>query len=254
VTRNARPRVAWSCLVLMTIVSGSAADAVAKPETRERGPLNQQDSWLFNVSIARVRIDVRTTRLLVTTDLALSGRGDSAGELGFHVAYGAPGTPLAMDAELVATPAGQTLAPINRRGKGLSMRFVASAPKHTQLVLGQPSMAGGFTRISARDLSAAFGLRGAATLRVRSVISAPDKGPDGSRELLVRLGARSGIPLVVGMIEVTGATRRAARWCRREADGATVAVTPKLPGEAPAIVPSLSVRHPNDALCVRLWP
>lgn len=219
-------------------------------------------------SIARVRIVVTSTQLVVIEEVNLP-RGEWNGEaLDFWVAYGAPGTPRAADAHLVAVGDGALEPEDADGGEALSLDHGPRRPTSAHALLGRDTMAGFVVHVPASSLARALGPGGMAALRVRTTRPLPDDDPDGAKGVVVRLGASRGTPLTLGRIVlavapgVPAVTRAEAHLCGPEAEPLPLAlsITPRAAGVAPSsagpggpIAPVLAVRRASDDLCVRFW-
>lgn len=227
---------------------GHADDGAGAARRFRAGPA----SWPGTFGISRVRVDVRGQRALVTTDVLLSADAARAPALHAFVAYGVPGPPLALDAELVAVPAARLSAPAGARGKRVALHAATHAPDDTTLLLGPANMAGSTTTIPADMLRAALAASGSATLRLRAIEPLSATDADGAHQLLLRLGAQEGAPLILGAVEIDGATLtdRKAWLCGPHADPSPLAVLPRRSDAPFALAPPLAARAPDDALCV----
>jgi hypothetical protein len=216
-------------------------------------PARSCASW--HAAIARVRIEARRDRVRVTTDvIAWTGERQPL-PLSVYAAYGAPGPPLAADAELLAVPRGYLDAPEGAAGERLGLSFSPTAPGSTDLALGSPRMAGSAITASAGQLAAALAPTGAACIRLTSVRPMPPPGPSGAHEIIVRLGSRAGAPFVLDEVEVAGRAveKSDVELCEgRDVADRRIATTPARDAGAGA-PPALAARSASDALCVRLW-
>jgi hypothetical protein len=219
-------------------------------------------------SVDRVRIEAARDRVLVDEEVSLP-RGDwQSGGLDLYVAFGAPGTPLALDARLVSVPAGAEESRIEDAGDPLSIEPAVHHTPSTQLLLGRPQMAGVIVRVKEADLRRAYATNDVAALRLRSLLAPPAADSAGQREVVVRLGIAGGSALTLGRVQIV--SLEAQPWiraaeavlCGPEADGwpLSIAIQPK-PAADPAraapvaapLAPSMARRHPSDDLCVRWW-
>jgi hypothetical protein len=202
-------------------------------------------------SVARVRVEAARDRVVLVEDVTLP-RGDwQAGSLDLHVAFGAPGTPVAVDAHLVPVPVGATEPRADEPGDPVT---VEATPRHVasaQLLLGKGT-----------QLRRAFALSDTVVLRIRSLLGAPAADATGGRDVVVRLGASQGQPLTLEKVQLVSLearpwiTRAEAHLCGPDADPwpLTVAVTPRAPAPAtPTLAPAMAVRHASDDLCIRWW-
>lgn len=212
-------------------------------------------TWLGPVGIARVIVEARRDRVRTTTVLTLPGLPAAARRLTLFASYGEPGPPLALDAELVPTPAGYLSAPDAAQGEKVPVHFRPTAPGASAVIAGSRRMAGSVVEIPRAGLGRALGPSGSATLRLEAVRAMPPPAADGSRELLVRLGTQNGRPLVLGSVEVRGehVTKKSARLCARKGADVPLAVMPVTDHDASLTPPPLAKRTPEGALCIRLW-
>jgi hypothetical protein len=217
-------------------------------------------------SVARVRVEAARDRVVVLEEVSFP-RGDwVSGGLDLHVAFGAPGTPIAVDAQLGVAAPGTGEARGEEPGEPVTVEPVAGRVGGAQPLLGRPQMAGVVVRVKESQLRHAYAASEVATLRVRSLLAAPAADPGGRRDVVVRLGAPGGTPLTLGRIQVVSLEPRAwitrveASLCGAEADPwpLTVSLLPKAAAARPApgsppIAPAMAVRHASDDLCVRWW-
>jgi hypothetical protein len=233
-------------------------------------------------SVARVRVEAARDRVVVVEDINLP-RGDwHSGSLDLYIAFGAPGTPAAIDARLLVTPPDGTdtrpegsFAPghpptSNDAGDVLAVEPAVRRTPSSQLLLGRPQMAGAVVHVKEADLRRAYATGDLATLRIRSLLSPPVPDLRGERDVVVRLGIVGDVPLTLERVQVVSLeggrwiTRAEASLCGPEAEGLplVVLVIPKveavdggaaLPTGAPPIAPAMAVRHASDDLCIRWW-
>ncbi len=216
-------------------------------------------------SVARVRLEVSRDRVVVHEDVALP-RGDwVSGGLDFHVAFGAPGTPVAVDAQIGAAPAAGSESHAEEPAEPVTVEPAPGAVGGARSLLGRPRMAGVILRVKEAQLRHAYASSDAAALRVRSLLALPPADPNGRRDVVVRLGAPEGTPLSIGRIQVVSLdpapwiTRVEATLCGPDADPwpLSVSLTPR--PQVPVatfprpIAPAMAVRHPADDLCIRWW-
>jgi hypothetical protein len=215
--------------------------------------------WPMLPSVSRVHVDVMREHLVVTRDVTLP-RGDfKDGDLAFHVAFGAT-VPFAMDAHLLPVADGQLTADRDARGEPLSLERTRRA---SLSLFGTHEMAGVNVLLPHASFVRALSPGNMAVLRLRELRRLPPPGPDGVREILVRLGVANGNPLTLARVEVQrgeGAgdvTGVSARLCGKEADSLPLYVareggaTGGGAEEPNAIAPVLATRHASDDLCVR---
>jgi hypothetical protein len=215
-------------------------------------------------SVTRVRVEAARDRVLVLEEIALPRGEWRSGSLDLYAAFGAPGTPIAVDAHLVPVPEGQTESRLEDAGEPVTVEPAVRHTPSSTLLLGRPSMAGVVLRLKEGELRHAYEQSSVASLRIRSLL--PPSLPDakGGRDVVVRLGVEGGLPLALAKVQVVSVdpqltiTRAEAILCGPDADPLplSVAVLPKPPG-APAwsttLAPALATRHPSDDLCVRWW-
>ncbi|MBX3186137.1 MAG: hypothetical protein KF819_03940 [Labilithrix sp.] len=217
-------------------------------------------------SIPRVRVEIGTGHLVVIEEVNLP-RGDWNGEpLDFYVAFGAPGTPRAIDAHLVAVGDGALEPEEGDAGEALAIDRAPRRPPSAHPLLGRDTMAGVVVHVEREALSRALAPGSMAALRVRTVLDLPDEDPSGARGVVVRLGASRGTPLTLGRLTIASrpgsaaAVRAGASLCGPEADTRplAIAIAPRpsgapRPAPSTAIAPVLSVRHVTDDLCIKYW-
>lgn len=223
------------------------------PEARPAPPPPPPSKIPDPIEIARVHVEVAPDRVLVTTDVLL-GRGQWDGEpLRVHVAYGAPGVPLAFEAHLCA-------APYLKEGDVVScapMPHEVSyrAPSDSAFVLGPSRMAGETIELERAALASAFGDGDEAILRLRQLRPLPTSGDSGDRELLIRLGESRGLAYPLGKIELTAlegavVSEIDARLCGVDVEAKKLAVEHPA-SSGPGIPPKLARREGHEDLCVR---
>jgi hypothetical protein len=219
-------------------------------------------------SVARVRVEVARDRVVVEEEVALPRGAWSSGGLDLHAAFGAPGTPTAVDAQISAEAAGAAEARGGAPGEVVAVEPEPGAVGGAHPLLGGARMAGVVLRLKESQLRRVYAAAEVALLRVRSLLALPWADADGRREVVVRLGAPEGTPLTIGRVQVVSLEpgswilRADAHLVGPDADPWPLSVTllPRaLSGSArPAsadrpIVPSMAVRHATDDLCVRWW-
>lgn len=200
------------------------------------------------IEMARVHVEVAADRVLVTSELRLTRGEWEKGDLRVHVAYGAPGVPLAFEAWLcaVSDPADCTSLP-----HATSYR----APSDAAFVIGPAIMAGETVELASSALEAAFGDEGKALLRLRQLRPLPAAGASDIRELLIRLGEARGVPYPLGSVEVRGVDGSApsfaeARFCGVDVEPREILVLGS-PTTGGGIPPKLARRDGHEDLCVR---
>jgi hypothetical protein len=216
-------------------------------------------------SLARVRVEAARDRVVVLEEVNLP-RGDwESGGLDLFVAFGAPGTPLALDARLAAVPFGSLEARPDDTGEALPVDSAVRQLPSMQLLLGRPAMSGVVIHVKDAQLRHAYALSDAVALRVRSLLSPPAPDANGARDLVVRLGFAAGQPIALEKVQVVSMeatpwiTRAEATLCGPDADPWPLSLTllPRpadkaMPG-APTIPPAMAVRHASDDLRIRWW-
>jgi hypothetical protein len=216
-------------------------------------------------SVSRVRVEAARDRVVVLEEIALP-RGDwSAGSLDLYAAFGAPGTPIAVDARLVPVPEGALESRLEDAGEPVTVEPAIRHLPSSNLLLGRPNMAGFVVRVKDAALRAAYAHGDLAALRLRSLLPPPAADAKGARDVVVRLGVDGGLPLTLSKVQVVSAepqpwiTRAEARLCGPDADAMplTVSLVPKPEGAPawtpPTLAPALATRHGSDDLCVRWW-
>jgi hypothetical protein len=217
-------------------------------------------------SVARVRLEVARDRVILVEEVNLP-RGDwTSGGLDLYVAFGAPGTPSAVDAHLIAPATGSVESLGDDAGESVTVEPAIRRSSSAQPLLGRPQMAGVVLHVKGSQLRKAYEAKELAVLRVRSLLS--PTAPDGSRErdVVVRLGVNGGLPLTLVKIQVVSlesrpwVTRAEANLCGPDADTLPLAIgvfprpaSRPPPPASPPIAPSFAVRHPSDDLCIRWW-
>jgi hypothetical protein len=216
-----------------------------------------------------VRIETAHDRVIVVEEITLP-RGDwQSGDVDVFVAFGAPGTPVAFDARLVPSAAGDAPAPADDEGEAVGAEPSVRREGGAQVLVGPPRMAGMLVRVKEAQLRRTFARGETTTLRLRSLLPPPAAAPDGARDVVVRVGTAEGAPLTIERIELRplearGRTIRAeASLCGAEADvwpltidvatGAGRPTATRSTSTKATIAPELAVRHASDDLCIRWW-
>jgi hypothetical protein len=275
--------------VLFVLASSAVAHAkppVAKPPRSTTPPVHTDARPAAPLpmlpSVARVRVEAARDRVVVVEEVNLP-RGDwRAGGLDLYVAFGAPGTPAAIDARLLTVPAdsidpqGESVpsahAPASDdSGEALVVEPAVRRMPTAQLLLGRPQMAGAVVHIKEADLRHAYGASDLAAVRIRTLLSPPAADLRGERDVVVRLGIVGDLPLTLGRVQVVSLegpgwiARAEANLCGPEAEGLPLAVSvipkaerplspaPAWSGGVGPIVPAMAVRHASDDLCIRWW-
>ena len=215
--------------------------------------------------VGRVRVEAARDRVVVVEDVILP-RGDwESGGLDLYVAFGAPGTPTAIDARLVTPQAGGLDAHPEESGDPVVLEPSPHRNAGAQPLLGKPQMAGVVAHVKEAQLRRAYAAGEVAVLRLRSLLVAPAADATGARDVVVRLGAPGGLPITLGRIQVASLepqpwiTRAEATLCGPEASPLPLGVTVVgKAGDAPppsrgAVAPEFALRHASDDLCIRWW-
>ena len=204
------------------------------------------------ISIARVDVLFRRDLALVTTDLTMT-QGTLEASEGFdaYVAYGSPGIPRALDAQLLSVADGAFTTPIDIPGVTLSLDHVVSAPTSVTFSLGRTSLAGAVVHVPASELTRALVPSGLVTLRIRS-IHALASGPE------VSIVARAASPLLgpfpMGVLSVRGdgveISSASASLCSLSAVSTELALATS-PRRNGVVAPPLARHGTDDDLCFR---
>jgi hypothetical protein len=216
--------------------------------------------------VGRVRVEAARDRVVIVQDVQLP-RGDwQSGGLDLYVAFGSPGTPIAVDARVMVPAASGLDARPEDAGDPVALDHAARRTAASQPLLGKPQMAGVVAHVKEGQLRRAYAVGDVALLRIRSLLMAPEADASGARDVVVRLGVSAGQPLTLGRIQVGSLeaepwiTRAEATLCGPEATAGSLTVAlagkPAPPGPHPAvttIAPELAVRHVSDDLCIRWW-
>lgn len=244
-------------------VAAIAAAPVVKPPPKKPAPPLPPLGML--PSVARVRVEVLPSDVLVVEDVNLPRGEYERGPLDFYVAFGAPGPPSAIDAHLIPVLDGAVEASDTTPGEKLATTRAPRRPSDAHALLGRDTMAGIVVHVPQASFARALSPGNMAALRLRTVVGRPDADAEGAHGLVVRLGASRGTPLTLGRVVVThrpgapAVVRAEARLCGPDAESRPLAVRilphrPRSPNDAEApIAPVLAVRHVTDDLCLRLW-
>jgi hypothetical protein len=215
--------------------------------------------------VARVRVEAAPDRVVVVEDVVLAKADWETGGLDLYVAFGSPGTPVAIDARLIVPSPGGLDAHQEDAGDTVVLEHTARRTAGSQPLLGKPQMAGVVAHVTETQLRRAFAAGELAVLRLRSLLMAPAADATGARDVVVRLGAVNGLPLTLGRIQVASLeaqpwiTRAEASLCGPDASPWPLTVTlvgrpPRaVKPTKPTIPPESAVRHASDDLCVRWW-
>ena len=172
--------------------------------------------------LARVTVDVTEPegRVLVVHDFVLERGEYKSGDLSLYVAYGAPGVPLALDAQVLphGSPGATTLPPLTAPGDAAIVETRARKPDRIDWVVGRDAQAGALVRVPAALLSKTWANGDALVLRVRAV----HQTPHDARDVLVRMGTVGKQTTTVQRIEVRGNLRASVHTCRHGDAGAPV--------------------------------
>jgi len=217
-------------------------------------------------SVTRVRVEASRDRLVVFEEVNLPRGEWMSGSLDLYVAFGAPGVPIAVDAQIAAAAPGGSESPSGEPGEPVTVEPAVRRMPRVRSLLGRPQMAGVVVRVKDTQLRHIYEAGSAAALRIRSLLPLPAADSSGARDAVVRLGVPGGLPLTLGHIQVVSVgpevriTRAEASLCGPEADGWPLSVTvlpkpsPSGPVQSrPTIVPVLAIRHASDDLCIRWW-
>jgi hypothetical protein len=215
--------------------------------------------------VGRVRVEAAPDRVVVVEDVVLAKADWESGGLDLYLAFGSPGTPIAIDARLIAPSPGGLDSRPEESGDPVVLEHAARRNAGSQPLLGRPQMAGVVAHVKEAQLRRAYAVGEVAVLRLRSLLMAPAADATGARDVVVRLGAANGLPLTLGRIQVASLeaqpwiTRAEASLCGPDAapEPLTVTLVGKAPGAArpakPTIAPESAVRHATDDLCIRWW-
>lgn len=237
----------------LCMLCASAASAKPAPPPPPRPAAVPPPPLGMLPSIGRVKVTLSKPQVVITEDILLP-RGEWRGEsLDFWVAFGAPGTPRAIDAHLLAVPDGALEASDTEVGDALTTDREPRRPVSAHPLLGKDTMAGVVVHVKKDVLTKALEAGNMAALRLRTALDIPADDPSGQKSLVVRLGASRGTPLTLGRIVfgIPKLTKADAHLCGAEADTHPLAFTPRMDASEPKIAPVLSTRHASDDLCLR---
>lgn len=217
-------------------------------------------------SIPRVRVELLEKKLVVVEEINLPRGEWKAEALDFYVAFGAPGPPRAIDAQLVSVGDGALEPEDADPGETLAIDRAPRRPPSAHPLLGRDTMAGVVVHVKREALGRALTAGNMAALRIRTALDLPEEDAAGGRGVVVRLGASRGTPLTLGRVSLVAKpggpspSRAEARLCGPDADPIPLAITiapkpppPAAPPTTPPIAPVLAVRHASDDLCIRFW-
>ncbi|CAN5176240.1 hypothetical protein BH09MYX1_BH09MYX1_58550 [soil metagenome] len=210
--------------------------------------------------VTRIHVAAGREATVVTEEVTFA-RGDwQSGDIDAFIAFGGPGTPRAFDAHLLS-PSSAAGPDIGDVGEQVITERAPRKPQNARALIGRETSAGEILHLRESALRRAFARSGLASVRIRSLLAPIQEDAQGGREVLIRLGSFSGIPLTVARIELQSldghvlAAPADAHYCGVEADTYPILVqmSPPLrtirypaPGD-----PKLIVRHPTDDLCLR---
>ncbi len=216
--------------------------------------------------VGRVRVEAARDRVVVLEDVHLPRGEWESGGLDLYVAFGAPGTPIAIDARLIAVAPPALEPHADEGGDAVRLEHAVRRTAGSQPLLGKPQMAGVVMHVMEAQLRRAYATSDTAVLRIRSLLVAPAADETGARDVVVRLGIAGGPPLTLGRIQVASLeprpwiTRAEATLCGSDADPWPLAVTlfgkasgSRTAAPGPPIAPESAVRHASDDLCIRWW-
>jgi hypothetical protein len=216
--------------------------------------------------VSRVRVEAARDRVVVLEDVYLPRGEWESGGLDLYVAFGAPGAPIAVDARLIAEGSATVDPHAEAEGDPVTIDRAVRRTPSSQLLLGNPQMAGVVLHVKEAQLRRVYSTADAAVLRVRSLLVAPNVDATGARSVVVRLGISGGLPLTLGRIQVVSLESRPwiiraeAVLCGSEADPWPLSVTlagkaagPATARRSASIAPEAAARHASDDLCVRWW-
>ena len=250
-------------LLAVVLVLAALPDRAAAAPPAKAPPAPPLTPLAMLPSIPRVRVDVLEKKVVVVEEVNLPRGEWSAQALDFYVAFGAPGAPRAIDAQLMTVGDGALEPDDADAGEALVIERAPRRPPSAYPLLGRESMAGVVVHVKAESFGRALKPGNMAALRIRTALDLPDEDPEGARGVVVRLGSSRGTPLTLGRLVLAGKsggpapTRAEARLCGAEADPTplAIALVPKSSAvpASPPIAPVLAVRHTTDDLCVRFW-
>lgn len=218
------------------LLAKPAAKPAPKPPPPPLAPLP------MTPSVGRVKVAVQGAALVVTEDVTLPRGTWKDEKIDFHVAFGAPGAPRAIDAHLLSLDDGELEAGDEAHGEPLSLDRAPRKPATAHALLGREHMAGIVVHLPKESLAKAFEPSRMAVLRLRIAYELPDLDPQGARSVVVRLGALPLGRIVIG----SKVTKVEARMCGANEPLAVSGLTKGAP-------PILAQRRASDDLCVRIW-
>ncbi len=216
--------------------------------------------------VGRIRVEAARDRVVVLEDVHLPRGEWESGGLDLYLAFGSPGTPIAVDARLMAAAPAALDAHADEAGDSIALEHAVRRTAGAQPLLGKPQMAGVVAHVKEAQLRRVYTASDTAVLRIRSLLAAPAADETGARDVVVRLGIAGGLPLTLGRIQVASLeprpwiTRAEATLCGSDADPWPLAVTlvgkaagSRTAPQSPSIAPESAVRHTTDDLCIRWW-
>jgi hypothetical protein len=258
------PRGALATFVMAVPALASAAPP-AKHAPAHAPPVAPVAPLAMLPSIPRVRVEVLDKKLVVVEEINLPRGEWKAEALDFYVAFGAPGTPRAIDAQLVPVGDGALEPDEADPGEALAIDRAPRRPPTAHALLGRETMAGVVVHVKREAFGRALTGGNMAALRIRTALDLPDEDAAGGRGVVVRLGASRGTPLTLGRLSLVAKpggpspARAEARLCGPDADANPLAIAliprPASPSPSPTLLvaPVLAVRHASDDLCIRFW-
>jgi hypothetical protein len=209
--------------------------------------------------IVRVRLDVSRERVLVVHEIVM-GRGDYVGaDIDLWVAFG-PVLPRALDARLLSVAQSASAPDPSDPGEPIPFDKAARRPAHAHALLGKSTMAGVVLHVREPAFRRAIAASNQLAIRIRQVLPPPPGDVHGGREVLVRLGLESGVPLTVRRLDLTTSepsgwlSNASAQLCGPDADPYMIgfASAPGGTQKTPNLIdPSGATRRSTDDLCVR---
>jgi hypothetical protein len=204
--------------------------------------------------------------VVVVHDISLPRGEWQTGDVDLYVAFGAPGAPRAIDAQLYAfDPEADMRA--DTAYEAIRVERAPRRPAFAHALLGPPQMAGAVLHVPDAAFRRALSLAGVARIQVRVLLDLPGEDARTGREIVVRLGVQGAAPLAMGRLEIASLeptpwiVRAEAHLCGPDADPYPLAIavlptpTSTLRPQAQPLpaAPVLAVRHATDDLCVRFW-
>jgi hypothetical protein len=229
-------KAALLAALIALLAKPAAKPAPKAPKAPPLAPLS------LTPSVARVKVTIQGNSLVVVEDVTLPRGAWKEESIDFHVPYGAPSAPRAIDARLVPLQWAELEAADDARGESLALDPVPRRPATAHALLGRENMAGVVVHLPKESLAKAFEPAKMAVLRVRIAYELPALDPQGARSVVVRLGALPLGRIVIG----SKVTKAEAKICGTDDLLAVTRVTK-------GIAPILAQRHPSDDLCLRLW-